>query len=130
MVIEAINIVLGAPFKQSWIKNGQESLDIEALFCLVGMPSKQWQELQNVTNIPLEDQQIIIRRKIHHTRRSSCFINGQLATLSMLQQIGNYLIDLHGQHEQQSLLNPEYHIDLVDSFEMAFLAKRNASEDL
>ena len=131
MVIEAINIVLGAPFKQSWIKNGQESLDIEALFCLDGMPSKQWQELQNVTNMPLEDQQIIIRRKIHHTRRSSCFINGQLATLSMLQQIGNYLIDLHGQHEHQSLLNPEYHIDLVDSFgDGSFLAKKEMHQKI
>lgn len=130
MVIEAINIILGAPFKQSWIKSSRDFLEVEALFCLDSMSSKQWQELENVTNIPLGDRQIIIRRKINQNKRGSCFINNQLVTLSLLQQVGNYLIDLHGQHAHQSLLNPESHIDFVDSFgDSSFLDKKERYQE-
>lgn len=130
MVIEAINIVLGTPLKQNWIKNGRDFLEVEALFCLDSLSLKQWQELENLTNIPSEDRQIIIRRKINKKNRGSCFINNQLVTLSLLQQVGNYLIDLHGQHAHQSLLNSESHVDFIDSFgDSSHLAKKEKYQE-
>lgn len=116
MIIEAINVILGAPVNPNWLKNEQDFLEIEALFYLDSISPERLEELKKTVKLPLEDLQIVIKRKILQTRRSSCFINNQLVTLSFLQQIGNYLIDLHGQHEHQSLLNPESHIDFVDSF--------------
>ncbi|HOF03186.1 MAG TPA: DNA repair protein RecN [Atribacterota bacterium] len=116
MIIEAINVILGAPFNPNWLKNEQDFLEIEALFYLDSISPERLEELKKTVKLPLEDLQIVIKRKILQTKRSSCFINNQLVTLSFLQQIGNYLIDLHGQHEHQSLLNPESHIDFVDSF--------------
>ncbi len=116
MLIEAINVILGAPISQNWFKDEKESLEVEALFYLDSISQKQRQELQDNSKIIFKDNQIILRREIQQNRRSKCFINNQLVTLSLLQEFGNYLIDLHGQHNHQSLLNPSYHIDYVDSF--------------
>jgi DNA repair protein RecN (Recombination protein N) len=116
MLIEAINVILGAPISQNWFKDKKESLEVEALFYLDSISQKQRQELQDNSKIIFKDNQIILRREIQQNRRSKCFINNQLVTLSLLQEFGNYLIDLHGQHNHQSLLNPGYHIDYIDSF--------------
>ena len=116
MLIEAINVILGAPISQNWFKDEKESLEVEALFYLDSISQKQRQGLQDNSKIIFKDNQIILRREIQQNRRSKCFINNQLVTLSLLQEFGNYLIDLHGQHNHQSLLNPSYHIDYVDSF--------------
>lgn len=125
MIIEAINVILGASIKQSWIKDENEILEVEALFYLDSISQKQWKLLQGFNTINLEDNQIIIRREIHQAKRSKCFVNNQLVTLSLIQNIGNYLIDLHGQHEHQSLLNSRSHIDFVDNFgDEKFLEKK------
>ena len=116
MIIDAINVILGSPISQNWFKNDKECLEIEALFYLDAISRKQLQELQDINPTTFLDNQLIIRREIHQSRRSKYFINNQLVTLSVLQEIGNYLIDLHGQHSHQSLLNPLFHIDFVDSF--------------
>lgn len=116
MLIEAINVILGAPISQNWFKDEKESLEVEALFYLDSISQRQKQKLQDTGKIFFEDDEIIIRREIQQNRRSKCFINNQLVTLSLLQELGNYLIDLHGQHSHQSLLNSGYHIDYVDSF--------------
>ncbi|HNR65245.1 MAG TPA: DNA repair protein RecN [Atribacterota bacterium] len=124
MIIEAINVILGSPISQNWSKNDKECLEIEALFYLDAISRKQLQELQDINPTTFLDNQLIIRREIHQSRRSKCFINNQLVTLSVLQEIGNYLIDLHGQHSHQSLLNPLFHIDFVDSFENGLFSEK------
>lgn len=116
MIIEAINVILGSPINQNWIKDERESLVVEAIFYLDTLPERKLLELQNITQIISGDNQLIIRREINKNRRSRCFVNNQLVTLFQLQQIGNYLIDLHGQHTHQSLLNPTSHIEFIDSF--------------
>ena len=116
MILEAINVILGASIKQSWFKNENEILKVEALFYLDKISQKQREIMQTKIDINFEDNNVIIRREINYSRRSKCFINNQLVNLSVIQNLGNYLIDLHGQHEHQSLLNPKNHIDFVDSF--------------
>ncbi|MGE4412381.1 MAG: DNA repair protein RecN [Candidatus Caldatribacteriota bacterium] len=116
MIVEAINTILGAPVNENWIKDNADFLEVEALFFLDSLTKQQLLELEKIGNILLDDCQLIIRRQIHPTKKSKCFINDHLVTLSLLQTMGNYLIDLHGQHSHQSLLNPEYHIDFVDNF--------------
>ena len=59
---------------------------------------------------------IIVRREIGARGRSRAFVDDSLATVSALQQVGRRLIDLHGQHEHQELLNPDSHLDLMDAF--------------
>ena len=116
MLIEAIKVILGAPISQNWFKDEKESLEIEVLFYLDSISQSQRQKLQDTGKIFIEDNEIIIRREIQQNRRSKCFINNQLVTLSLLQEFGDYLIDLHGQHSHQLLLNSSYHIDYIDSF--------------
>ncbi len=116
MVIEAIKVILGSPINQNWIKDEKETLVVEALFDLDPLTEKQLPYLQKYGQISFQDEQLIIRREIDKNRRNRCFINNQLVPLFHLQEIGNYLIDLHGQHTHQSLLNPKAHIEFVDSF--------------
>ena len=124
MLIEAIKVILGAPINQNWFKDEKESLEIEVLFYLGSISQSQRQKLQDSNKIFFEDNEIIIRREIQQNRRSRCFINNQLVTLSLLQEFGDYLIDLHGQHSHQLLLNPSYHIDYIDSFGSGYFAEK------
>ena len=126
MIIEAINTILGAPVNQNWIKDNADFLEVEALFFLDSLTKKQLSELEKIGDILLDDYQLIVRRQFHPTKKNKCFINDHLVTLSLLQTMGNYLIDLHGQHSHQLLLNPEYHIDFVDNFgNRSFLEKKD-----
>ncbi len=61
--------------------------------------------------------ELIIRREILQNGRSVSRVNGQMVNLSVLKQIGQYLVDIHGQHDQEELMKSQHHIRLLDSFE-------------
>jgi len=63
-----------------------------------------------------EDGTLVVSREFTTSGKNTCRINGRIATVSMLKQLGERLIDVHGQHDNQSLLRTESHIDLLDSF--------------
>lgn len=65
---------------------------------------------------PQEDGSILLSRVFTDSGRNICRINGTVVTVSMLKQIGQRLVDIHGQHDNQSLLREETHIELLDSF--------------
>lgn len=62
------------------------------------------------------DSEIILRREIFANGRSVCRINGQMVNLTRLRQIGEFLVDIHGQHDSQELMNPKSHLRLLDEF--------------
>ena len=115
IIIEAINVILGSTANSSLIKSNAEFLEVEGLFNLEFLPQNQLKTLEKTTDLLAEDRQLIIRRQVHRKKKNKCWINNHLVTLSSLQEIGNLLIDLHGQHSHQSLLNPESHIDFIDN---------------
>jgi len=63
-----------------------------------------------------EEDLLVIRREIAANGKSTCRINGSLVTLSMLKDVGRSLLDIHGQHEHQSLLRTEEHLEWLDAF--------------
>lgn len=66
--------------------------------------------------IDFEDESIILRRDINLSGKSVCRINGKLVTIGILREIGASLIDIHGQHESQELMDDKAHIHLLDQF--------------
>lgn len=113
ILIDAVQAVLGSRTSSDCIRTGTDAAYIEAVFeinsQLDGVFSSWGWE-------PEEDGVLIMSRRITKQGKSQCTVNGRAATLSMLRQIGEALLDIHGQHEHQSLLRTEQHGDLLDLF--------------
>lgn len=125
IIIEAVNVILGSFTNTNLIKSDADFLEIEALFYLDSLSEKKLRKMEKVNDILSENGQIIIRREINRKKRNKSWINNHLVTLSLLQKIGDFLIDLHGQHSHQYLLNPEKHIDFIDNLgDESFLQKK------
>ncbi|MDD2352082.1 MAG: DNA repair protein RecN [Candidatus Caldatribacteriota bacterium] len=125
IIIEAINVILGSMANNNLIKTDADFLEVEALFNLDTISRTHKKILEKLSNIEI-DNQLIIKRQVHKKKKNKCWINNQLLPLSLLQKIGNYLIDLHGQHSHQTLLDSDRHIEFVDNLGgSAFLQKRN-----
>ena len=115
IIIEALSIVLGEKAGMEAIRSGEKKAMVSALFD-VSRDKQTHNHLKDSMNIDIDDGEILLQREISSGRRGNCYFNNKLITLSKLRDIGNILIDIHGQHEHQSLLNMSHHIDLLDRF--------------
>jgi len=114
MIIESVNFVLGEKVSKDFIRNGQKSALVEILFFL-----KDTKIIEAIENMDIEldaEKCLIISRELNKNGRTICKINGKVATINMVKEISSILIDIHGQHQHQSLLNPAKHINLLDQF--------------
>lgn len=114
IIIDAVGLLLGERADKSLIQTGRESALVEGLFYIEkGVRLNAF--LLDSGIEPDEDNSILLMRQLTQSGRNICRINGYTATLAMLKETGRYLLDIHGQHEHQSLLSPEQHIRLLDS---------------
>ena len=113
IIIDAMNMMLGARATTDVIRHGASKAEIEGLFSVEN--SRALQELFDEQGIELGDE-IIIRREILQNGRSVSRVNGQMVNLSVLRSIGQYLVDIHGQHDQEELMRPQLHIQMLDGF--------------
>jgi len=113
IIIDAMNMMLGARATTDVIRHGTSKAEIEGLFSVEN--SRDLQELFDEQGIELGDE-IIIRREILQNGRSVSRVNGQMVNLSVLRSIGQYLVDIHGQHDQEELMRPQLHIHMLDGF--------------
>ncbi|HHW30489.1 MAG TPA: DNA repair protein RecN [Clostridiaceae bacterium] len=114
IIIDSINAVLGERVSKDLIKTDKDKAMVEAVF---NVPKQRIEDIFINFGIPTEeDGTIIISREFTLTGRNICRVNGILVTVSTLKEIGSRLIDMHGQHDNQSLLRTESHIDLLDLF--------------
>ena len=114
IIIDSIGFALGGRATKDFIRNGEEMAYVEALFTVV---HKDTLDILREAGLAIDENgEVLISRSLSHGGKSACRINGRIVTLSMLKEITPLLIDLHGQHEHQSLLNPLKHIALVDTF--------------
>ncbi len=97
ILVEAVGLLLGGRASQDLIRTGAELATVEAIFEAAG-------------------SEIVVRREITAQGRSRAFINGALATAQALKDLSNRLVELHGQHEHQELLDPRHHLDLLDDW--------------
>lgn len=113
IVIDSINAILGERTSRDIIRTGAQSAKVYAVFEDV---NERVRNFLDENGIDCEDGVLIINRTLSREGKNACRINGAPVTVSMLREIGGELIDIHGQHDNQSLLSPEKHCGFVDSF--------------
>ena len=111
ILIDSINLALGAKANKDIIRVGENEGFVELIFTL----DEKRKEKLKAMDISFEDDILILTRKIS-TSRSVCRINDETVTLGKLREITDTLIDIHGQHEHQSLLSGGNNLVLLDSF--------------
>ncbi|MFW5999268.1 MAG: DNA repair protein RecN [Halanaerobiaceae bacterium] len=114
IIIGALDMLLGGRASRDVIRGDAERAYIEAVF----EPKKLdlINERLEEAGIEPEEEMVLLTREIRETGRNRSRINGQLATLSMVNSISEYLVDIHGQHEHQSLLKTSLHLELLDAY--------------
>jgi len=112
IVIDAINAVLGERTSRDLIRTGADSARVTALFCDV---SAQVHAVMRELELPEEeDGSLLLTRSISATK-NNCRVNGTAVTVSVLRQLGQALINIHGQHDNQALLDPARHVAFIDA---------------
>ena len=97
ILVEAVGLLLGGRASGDLVRTGEEVATIEAIFDRAG-------------------GELLVRREVTAQGRSRAFIDGALATAGALKELSASLVELHGQHEHQTLLDPATHLDLLDAF--------------
>mgnify|MGYP001247237684 CR=1 FL=1 len=115
MLIDALSLVAGGRGGADIVRHGCDKAVIE---CQFDMPEGHpvWETMRHFGLDASPEEPIVIRREITAHGKSACRVNGQLVNLSMLKEIGEYLINIHGQHEYQSLLKTERHLEWLDLY--------------
>ena len=120
IIIGSINLALGARADKDMIRNGAEYALIELVFQVT---DQELLEQIHALEIPVEEDGIIIIQRKIQPNRSICKIGGETATTRQLKELSELLIDIHGQHEHQSLLYKKNHMEILDSFAGEELAR-------
>ena len=114
IVIEAISLLLGSRANIELIRAGCDEAVVEGLFDIAQIP---WIKARiERLGFPLEGSDLLIKRSIQKNGKHRIYVNGELATLAILQSLCEGLVDLCGQHEHQSLLKPQTQLELLDRY--------------
>ncbi len=116
ILLDALSLVLGERADPSQIREGKNKAEISALFSLDGALKdliSNWLDEQGF-NLEDDGATLILKRIVDASGRSRAFINGGIATLNQTKELGNYLVDIHGQHAHQLLLKTGAQRDLLD----------------
>lgn len=114
IVVDSINTILGERTSKELVRAGSENAFVTAYFEDINSEVKQ---KLNEFDLPCEDDgTLMLSRKISAQGKSTCRINGSVCTVSMLKEVGNLLVNIHGQHDSQTLLNADYHYKFVDMY--------------
>lgn len=112
IVIDAIGAVLGERTSRDLIRTGARSARVEAVFAR--LPALSWFEENGIG--PDENGELLLQRELHPDGKNVCRAGGRLLTVSQLKTLGQQLLNIHGQHEGQLLLDEERHLDYLDRF--------------
>jgi DNA repair protein RecN (Recombination protein N) len=118
IILNAVQLLLGDRASEELIRSSEEEASVEALFDISenrevkGRIQEKGHRLSGVE----ERNSLLVRRVVSRSGRGKAFINGNLATLGMLSEIGEELLSIYGQHEHQSLQRVDTHIDILDEF--------------
>lgn len=109
ILIDSLNLILGSRAQPDLIRTGEKEAFIEAYF--------EYPYIENLPDIGIDfSEGVIIRRNILSSGKNKAYINDSNVSLQTLAELGNFLVDIHGQHEHQSLMNIEKHRFFLDSF--------------
>ncbi|USK90722.1 DNA repair protein RecN [Rossellomorea marisflavi] len=115
IIIDAIHLLVGGRGSSEFVRHGEKKAEIEGLFLLDDRHHPCYAKASEF-GIDIEEGMIVLRRDISSTGKSVCRVNGKLVTIATMREIGSTLIDIHGQHEHQELMNEHLHLTLLDQF--------------
>lgn len=118
IIIDAVQLLAGGRGSVDFVRHGTKRAEIEGLFT-IDRKNHPIYELGLQYGIESQDEQVIMQRAITSGGKSICRINGKLVTLAILREFGRTLIDIHSQHETQSLMDPANHLQLLDMYDEA-----------
>lgn len=112
IVVDSINAVLGERTSRELVRNGANEAQVTAVFDDINSSVREKLDEFGIE----DDDTLVLMRKISDRGKSYCRINGVPCTVSMLRQLGEQLVNIHGQHDSQALLNPDTHYRFLDMF--------------
>jgi len=124
IIVDALGLLLGDRAKPDVIRSGESLAVVEGFF---EIPDRLKGRLGRFEDLDLEGG-LLLRREVHGNGRTRCFVNDSPVTLSVFSDLGDHLVDLHGQHDHQALLKPERHLDYIDSYGVDAALLRQVSE--
>jgi DNA repair protein RecN (Recombination protein N) len=116
ILIGALNLALGERADRTLIRSGSESCSVEAVFDISRLKGPLASFLEDNGIEPCEDHQLVLKRAFTSAGANRQFINGSPTTLAVLATLGEWLVDIHGPHEHQSLLHPARQLAILDAF--------------
>ena len=116
IIIDAIHLLVGGRGSSEFVRYGAKRAEIEGLFLLDDDELCPCSEKAAEFGIDVSEGMVVLRRDISSNGKSICRINGKLVTIAILREIGATLVDIHGQHEHQELMNADQHLTLLDHF--------------
>ncbi len=116
IVIGALNLLLGQRADRTLIRAGAESCTVEAIFDLKGLKLPIVRFLEDNGLEPSEEHQLLIKRIVTAAGQNRQFINGSPTTLQILEALGEFLVDIHGPHDHQSLLHAGRQLAILDAY--------------
>ena len=113
IIVDAVDLVLGGRASSEMIRSGCEEAVVEAAFDISDVKGVS----EKLGEMGIEkDDNLVIKRTLSASGKNKVFINGSMATIAMLSDVGEFLVDIHGQHEHQTLIKVERHIDVLDEY--------------
>lgn len=116
ILIDALSLLLGHRAQKEMVRSGQSKAVVTGLFTLQDEEMREVEQIADDYGLPMDGDDLIISREISSKGRNVIRINGQLTTITALAKIGEYLVDIHGQNDQQMLMDQSRQIDLVDEY--------------
>lgn len=113
IIIDSIHAILGERTSRELIRTGCDQAAVSALFIDLGAAARA--KLEELGFTAEEDGSLLLQRILRADGKGSCRIGGRPATVSILRELGRTLVDIHGQHDNQALLNPDGHMRFVDA---------------
>ncbi len=116
IIIGALNLVLGQRADRTLIRSGSDSCSVEAVFDVKKLRAPLKSFLDENGLEPCDDNQLVLKRTFTSAGTNRQFVNGSATTLNVLAGIGEWLVDIHGPHDHQSLLHPSKQLAILDAF--------------
>ncbi|MDD6415819.1 MAG: DNA repair protein RecN [Lactobacillus porci] len=116
IMMDAMSLLLGHRAQKEMVRSGQSKATVTGLFTLKPEELAAVAEIADEYGLPMDGDDLIISREISSKGRNVIRINGQLTTITALGKMGKYLVDIHGQNDQQMLMDQRRQIDLVDEY--------------
>ena len=116
IILDALGLLLGGRAQNELMRAGADETRVEGIFVLDANARELIAHELEENGITLEDDSLILARELHRAGRATARINGRAVTGAVLSQIGDKLVDIHGQSEHLSLLRPKEHVDLLDRY--------------